>query len=80
MKFLLLWLAATAFLMTALSAEAQQSLNVPRIGVLSPLTPAVAAANHQAFLRGLRELGYVDGKNILIEYRFSEGRPTGRPL
>lgn len=74
MKFLLLWLAATAFLMTAPSAEAQQSLNVPRIGVLSPLTPAVAAANHQAFLRGLRELGYVDGKNILIEYRFSEGR------
>ena len=57
--------------------EAQQAKKVPRIGFLSgraeptPATPDPTAA---AFRQGLRELGYMEGKNILIEYRYAEGK------
>jgi putative ABC transport system substrate-binding protein len=70
--FVFICLLLAVFLPAGL--EAQQSLNIPRIGVLSPLTRIVGAANHEAFRRGLRELGYVEEKNILVEYRFGEGR------
>jgi len=53
-------------------AEAQQPKKVPRIGILRLSTPALAAPQHEAFLQALRELGYVEGKTILIEYRFAE--------
>jgi putative ABC transport system substrate-binding protein len=49
-----------------------QTPKVPRIGYLSPRV--TLAAGDQAFLRGLRELGYVEGANILIEFRFAEGK------
>jgi putative ABC transport system substrate-binding protein len=52
----------------------QPARKIPRIGVLSGGSPATDAAHHDAFLQGLRELGYVVGKNIVIEYRFAEGR------
>jgi putative tryptophan/tyrosine transport system substrate-binding protein len=58
-------------------AEAQQSAKVPRIGFLqrrvapTPTNPDPLA---DAFLQGLRELGYIDGKNIKIEHRYAEGR------
>src|SRR6266540_4419031 len=51
-------------------AEAQQPKKVPRIGVLN----AGSAPRIGAFQQGLRELGYVEGKNIVIEYRFAEGK------
>lgn len=51
--------------------RAQQARKVPRIGYLSPGTEL--SPRERAFLQGLRELGYVDGKNILIEYRFAGG-------
>src|SRR5438874_12824124 len=53
-----------------LAAQAQRPANVPRIGylVLSPLAPS-PTAEREAFLQGLRELGYVEGKNVVIEYR-----------
>src|SRR5215510_286589 len=60
-------------------AQAQQPKSVPRIGFLSrDLHPADSRApaplNLEAFRQGLRELGYIEGKNIVIEYRYAEGR------
>ena len=57
-----------------LTAEAQQAGKVYRIGMLERTQPATNAANFEAFRRGLRELGYVEGKNLVIEYRSAEGR------
>src|SRR2546428_1410804 len=54
-------------------ANAQQPAKVPRIGFLSSLSPAAVSARVEAFRQGLRELGYVEGKNIVIESRFAEG-------
>src|SRR5215472_13936135 len=60
-------------------AEAQQAKSVPKIGYLSrELHPSDsrASSNRQldGFREGLRQLGYVEGKNIVIEYRYAEGR------
>jgi putative ABC transport system substrate-binding protein len=55
-----------------LAARAQQPA-MPMIGVLSPLSPAAAVRNIAALRQGLRDLGYVEGRNIAIEYRFAEG-------
>ena len=57
------------------SAEAQQPKKVPRIGYLSNGDPATESSRTEAFRQGLRELGYVEGKNISIAYRFAEGKP-----
>ncbi len=57
-----------------LSAEAQQAKKVPRIGYLSATTPSVISDRTEAFRQGLRELGYVEGKNIVIEWRCAEGK------
>ena len=56
------------------SAEAQQTTKVPRIGFLSLNSPAALAARIEAFRQGLRELGYEEGKNIVIEWRSGEGK------
>ena len=53
-----------------LPAEAQQPKKVPRIGLLSASSDSPRKG---AFLQGLRDLGYVEGKNIAIEYRYTEG-------
>ena len=68
-----------------LSAEAQQSTTAPRIGFLSrELHPSDSRAAEprrlEAFRQGLRELGYVEGKNLIIEYRYAEGRPERLPV
>ena len=55
-------------------AEAQQTKRVRRIGFLSGRGPSPMPAAIEAFRRGLRELGYVEGQNILIEYRWAEGK------
>jgi len=57
------------------SAEAQQAKKVPRIGFLIGTSPSHNWARIEAFRQGLRELGYVEGKNIVIEYRYAEGKP-----
>jgi putative tryptophan/tyrosine transport system substrate-binding protein len=54
-------------------AEAQPT-KVPRIGYLSSASPSAGASRIQAFHQGLRELGYVEGKNVVIEYRYAEGK------
>ena len=68
------WLLATTLLTTACSVQAQQSTKIPRIGVLVTNSRSAIAARVDAFLQGLRELGYVEGKNIVIEWRSAEGK------
>src|SRR5712691_8654385 len=62
-----------------LAAHAQQAAKIPRIGLLSPFSPSAAAVWHRAFLQGLRDLGWVEGNNISIEYRYAEGRNDRLP-
>ena len=58
----------------ALPAQAQQPTKIPRIGFLAATSPSAISARTEAFRQGLRELGYVEGKNIVIEYRSAEGK------
>ena len=55
------------------SADAQQPKKVPRIGYLSPSDPVSGSALTEGIQLALRERGYVEGKNIIIEYRYAEG-------
>jgi len=55
-----------------ISAEAQQPKKVPRIGYLSSGDPASESARAEGIRLGLRELGYIEGQNIAIEYRYAE--------
>src|SRR5262245_34083945 len=57
------------------SAEAQQQAEVPRIGFLTNNSPTTFPAGDAAFRLGLRELGYIEGKSIMIEWRYAEGKP-----
>jgi putative ABC transport system substrate-binding protein len=68
------FLAAVILLAVAAIAEAQQLTKIPRIGYLSAGSLSVGAARREAFRHGLRELGYVEGKNISIEWRSAEGK------
>jgi putative ABC transport system substrate-binding protein len=70
----LFWLLITVLLITFVSAEAQQPKKIPRIGFLATVSPSTISARVEAFRQGLRELGYVEGKNIVIEYRYAEGK------
>jgi len=80
-KILCITLSAWLFALT-FSAEAQQPAKVPRIGFLSnrvsptPVTPDLIA---DAFRQGLRNLGYIEGKNILVEHRYAEGKEDMLP-
>ena len=62
-----------------LPAEAQQPPKFPRIGYLVSAFPSSTPARIEAFRQGLRELGYVEGKNIVIEYRSAEGKFDRQP-
>ena len=55
-------------------AEAQQPKKVPRIGYLSNTDPATESTRSEAIRLALRERGYIEGQNIAIEYRYSEGK------
>ena len=68
-------LATGALLASPLSSFAQQpQAKIPRIGFLGVSTPAAWAPRVDAFRAGLRDLGYVDGKNVVVEFRFAEGK------
>ncbi len=60
-------------LFSPVAAEAQQAAKIARIGYLGD-TPGPRAHLREAFLQGLRDLGYVEGRNVVIEYRFAEGK------
>jgi putative tryptophan/tyrosine transport system substrate-binding protein len=65
---------AFGLLSTPLAADAQPATKVPRIGLLSSLSPADAPQNTDAIRQGLRDLGWIEGQNILIDYRWAEGK------
>jgi len=60
-------------------AEAQQPTKIPRIGFLAAVSLSANSARFEAFRQGLRELGYMEGKNIIIEWRSSEGKADRLP-
>ena len=62
-----------------LAARAQQVGKVYRIGILEPIPASRNAANLDAFRKGLRDLGYVEGRNLIIEYRSADGRAERFP-
>src|SRR5258705_9758095 len=67
-------LLATVLLPTVSLTEAQQPKKVPRIGYLSGNSLSAQSARTEVFRQGLRELGYIEGKNIVIEWRYAEGK------
>ena len=77
-RFLLTSLAG-ALAAPLATAAAQPSERVPRIGLLGPRTRSNDAGFVDAFLQGLRDLGWVEGKTILIEYRWAEGKTDRLP-
>jgi putative ABC transport system substrate-binding protein len=68
------FITALAILAVPLAAHAQQASKVYRIGFLGD-SPAAFSEPTEAFRQGLRDLGYVEGRNITIEYRWAEGKP-----
>src|SRR6266545_6679019 len=79
-KKILLLALCSLLLALGLPAQAQQPAKIPRIGYVSgtgdPKTPGLQV---EAFRQGLRDLGYIEGKNILIEYRYEEGNQDRAP-
>jgi len=71
-------LLITVLLITGF-AEAQQPKKIPRIGFLVPGTAVSLRANLDAFWQGLRDLGYMEGQNIVIEYRYGGGKDSRLP-
>ena len=67
-------LVAAVLLALGVTAEAQQPKKVPRIGYLSALDPATDSTRSEPIRRALRALGYIEGQNIAIEYRYTEGK------
>jgi putative tryptophan/tyrosine transport system substrate-binding protein len=63
-----------------LAVDAQQPEKPHRIGMLERTSMAINAANLDALRQGLRELGYVEGKNFVIEYRSAEGQDERFPV
>jgi putative ABC transport system substrate-binding protein len=72
-------LVATILLDVAVVTEAQQPAKVPRIGYLTAGALSAISARIEAFRQGLRELGYVEGKNIVIEWRSVDGKALPLP-
>jgi len=72
LKFLLL--LGALLLPLSFQAQAQQATKVPRIGFLAGVSPASLSDRTEAFRQSLRELGYMERKNIVFEYRFAEGK------
>lgn len=66
--------AALLAALASFPAEAQTAGKAYRIGYLSSGSAAQSAHSREAFAQGLRELGWIEGRNIVIEYRFAEGR------
>jgi putative tryptophan/tyrosine transport system substrate-binding protein len=72
-------LAAMLFALCS-SAKAQQATKIQRIGYLSGSSPSTSANRREAFQQGLHELGYVEGKNIVIEWRWAHGKFDRLPV
>jgi putative tryptophan/tyrosine transport system substrate-binding protein len=77
-KVTLITLCCT-LLAPCVSAKAQQPGKISRIGVLISASPSIASRRIQALQQALGELGYVEGKNIIMEYRYAEGKQDRYP-
>ena len=77
MKLFRLIAIAVAFTVCAALASAQQSQNIPRVGIL--FIGGRDQPHLEAFKQGLRDRGYIEGKNIALEYRYAEGREERLP-
>src|SRR5262245_36005887 len=73
-RSIVICLLLTVFLLTVSFVEAQQPRKVIRIGYLSSQDAAGEAARAEAIRRALREFGYIEGQNIVTEYRYAEGK------
>jgi len=80
LKWLGLSVIAFVLVVAGAVAQAQQPKKVPRIGILFPSTAATTTHLLEAFKRGLRELGYVEGQNLLLEPRYGEGKAEQLPV
>src|SRR6185436_19560516 len=78
-KKIILIMLATVMLALVNLSEAQQPKKVPRIGYLSPFDPVAESTRSEAIRLALREFGYIEGQNIAIEYRYSEGKVNRFP-
>src|SRR5262245_2109095 len=78
-KRITLWLLATLFLANVSLADAQQTAKIPRIGFLDNSTASGMAVLVEAFRQELSKLGWIEGKNISIDYRFAEGKNDRLP-
>ena len=72
-------LVAALVLALGAMAQAQQPKKAPRIGFLGATSSSPVSARTEAFRQRLRELGYVEGKNIVIEARYTDARPEKLP-
>jgi putative tryptophan/tyrosine transport system substrate-binding protein len=74
-------LLALVLLATPLAAVAQRAGKVHRVGYLSPVSLALQTQSGvlEAFRQGMRDLGYIEGQNLVIEYRWAEGQPQRLP-
>ena len=72
-------LIAVVLLALGVTADAQQPKKVPRIGYLSSGNAASESARSEPFRLALRDLGYIEGQNIAIEYRYAEGKRDRYP-
>jgi putative ABC transport system substrate-binding protein len=75
---LLFWLPMAVLLMTG-SIQAQPTGQIFRIGYLDPITVSESAARLETFRQELSKLGWIEGKNLVFEYRFAEQKPERVP-
>ena len=73
------WLLTVLLLASGQLVEAQQPTKIPRVGYLAANSLSDISARVEAFRQGLRELGYVEGKSIVIEHRSAEGKTDRLP-
>jgi putative ABC transport system substrate-binding protein len=78
-KWMGIFAIVLAFVFGGVEAEAQQTQKVPRVGYLSSGTPTSEATRSEPIRLGLRELGYIEGQNIAIEYRYAERKIDRAP-
>jgi putative tryptophan/tyrosine transport system substrate-binding protein len=78
-RIVIRWAVIALLLICSFPAEAQQPMKAPRIGYLSVYEPTTESTRIDTFRRALRELGYIEGQNILIEYRYAEGKRERYP-
>jgi putative ABC transport system substrate-binding protein len=74
MKRSIVWLLLTVSVITVVPAQAQEAKKIPRVGYLTLASLSSNLPRREAFLEGLRNLGYVEGQNIVIEYRYAESK------